>query len=71
MDLYDALVYASHVRVPMDLLVSYTKTFKLSVSDVFKPTGARSGSLNSTRSFAKVAADKARSIVLLANKDDP
>uniref|UniRef100_A0A7I4B992 RCK N-terminal domain-containing protein n=1 Tax=Physcomitrium patens TaxID=3218 RepID=A0A7I4B992_PHYPA len=31
----------------------------------------RCGSLSSTRSFSKVAADKARSIVLLANKDDP
>lgn len=33
--------------------------------------GGRSGSLNNTRSFAKVAADKARSILLLSNKDDP
>lgn len=31
----------------------------------------RCGSLSSPRSFAKVAADKARAIVLLANKDDP
>lgn len=30
-----------------------------------------SGSLSSRVSFHKVAADKARSIILLANKDDP
>ncbi len=29
-----------------------------------------SGSLSSTRSFEKVAADKAQSIVFLSNKDD-
>lgn len=75
---YDVLVCGSHICAPMDVLVIYALKFTLNVSDDvsddFNPItyyGAHSGSLSSTRSFAKVAADKARSIVLLANKDDP